>query len=93
MFDAESFCGVCRTELIYDLWQILVFMVLNIVVPVGIMSVMYICSIRTIRREASKLYKIIWFIYINTRTRIYVRTSLYTLLVGIIRYKQCLFAW
>ena len=53
MFGVESFCGVCRTELIYDLWQILVFMVLNIVVPVGIMSVMYIYSIRTIRIKAS----------------------------------------
>ena len=55
MFGVESFCGVCRTELIYDLWQILVFMVLNIVVPVAIMSVMYVCSIRTIRKEARKL--------------------------------------
>ena len=52
VFGVESFCGVCRTELIYDLWQVFVFIPLIIVVPVGIMSVMYICSIRTIRKKA-----------------------------------------
>ena len=57
-------------ELIYQLWQIFVFIGLNVIVPVIIMTIMYVCSIRTIRREASKLYKKILFIYINTRTRI-----------------------
>ena len=54
MFGSDSFCGVCRTELVYNLWQVFAFLALNVIIPVAIMSVMYIYSIRTISRKASK---------------------------------------
>ena len=54
-FISEDFCGICRTELIYDVWQIFVFMLLNVLVPVAVMSAMYISAIRLIASKVLHL--------------------------------------